>query len=231
MRDLFVYLFWGWCLVSVVILVYRRVGKPSSTSDAHASVDDAVAAAQLPAPSSDVSAAAGPGAVRPRELASLGGPGIAAPSPPPPPPPPPPPARDEADVAPAQDEPEVPSPVAAMAAGVPLSTVDDLATAMAGIQLPCNLAPLMGTGDIDPRELVLTTSDHPPQIVGTSVGDELERLGFEFTPLSETSLLAQRDGAAVELSLFTSATAHDDRGNRRFPTAPDNSVVVQLRLR
>ena len=39
------------------------------------------------------------------------------------------------------------------------------------------LAPLIGGGEANPREIAFFTRDVDPEIVGTELGDEFERLG------------------------------------------------------
>lgn len=52
-----------------------------------------------------------------------------------------------------------------------------LAEALEGISMPCDLAPLIGGGEANPREIAFFTRDVDPEIVGTELGDEFERLG------------------------------------------------------
>lgn len=94
-----------------------------------------------------------------------------------------------------------------------------VAEALAGIALPCELAPLTGTEALpDPRRLVCFTDRAPAESVGAAVGDELERLGFTLRPVSATALVAARSGTELTVTVHPTPEA--------FPTAPPGSVVV-----
>ena len=229
MRSVIVPLYWLWCGVSVFILVRRRMtGKSllggrteSNPSGTDPRSPEAPPFPPLPAdtaPSTDAVASASATATRDREPVAVG-----AASPP----------TTDDGVGPAADARPQPDRSAAAAArlGVPMSTVDSLAEALEGIALPCDLAPLIGSGNFDPRSLVLVTSGVPDEIVGTSVADEMERLGFTLEPLSDRSVLATNDRASVEIAVYGDAETLDEVGTRRFPTAPSDSVVVDIRLR
>ncbi len=215
MRSVIVPLYWLWCGVSVFILVRRRVtgksGREPVALSTRASTEPTAAFPALsvePAPEREPVAAA---------VATAAATSTA------PPPAPPSPVGALADPA--------PSAAAAVRLGVPISTVDSLAEALEGIVLPCDLAPLIGSGEFDRRSLVLVTSGMPDEVVGTALADEMERLGYALEPLSERSILATNERASVEIAVCGDAETVDDAGTRRFPTAPPNAIVVELRLR
>lgn len=209
MRSIIVPLYWLWCGVSVFILVRRRItGK--SGREAVASPTSTSASSSTAQSAAFAAMSVEPATERePVEAGAIAGATVSTAS------------------APAMAT----SPSSAVSLGVPLSTVDSLAEALEGITLPCDLAPLIGSGEFDRRSLVLVTSGMPDEVVGTALADEMERLGYTLQPLTERSILATSDRASVEVAVYADAETVDESGSRRFPTAPPNSIVVDLRLR
>jgi hypothetical protein len=226
MRSFLVPLYWSWCAVSVFILARRRLRRPANeTATTEPAAADENATDQNASDENATEAATATPA--PAELVAVGG--LIDDAQPPPVKLEPAVARALADV----DEPTPPAASeasAAIAGGVPMSTTDSLAEALEGIRLPCDLAPLIGTGDVHPREVVLVTSGHPAEVVGRSLADEFERLGFGLEGVDGTTILARDDRSLIELGLFADTIAGAD-GMRAFPTAPSGSVVARLRLR
>ena len=94
-----------------------------------------------------------------------------------------------------------------------------VASALAGISLPCELAPLTGAGELpDPHRVVFFTDRAPAETVGAALGDELERLGFTLRSVSDTEVVATRGGTELSVRVHP--------GTEGFPTAPPGSVVV-----
>jgi hypothetical protein len=120
---------------------------------------------------------------------------------------------------------------AVLSAALPPSRVGSLAEALEGIRLPETLAPLVGDGDFDPGSLVLFSRDTPAEVVGTAMADELERLGFRVTPLDEQRVLATSADATLQATVHPDSAVRDEMGVPRFPTAPADSVVLEMRLR
>lgn len=107
-----------------------------------------------------------------------------------------------------------------------------VAEVLSGIQMPCDLAPLMGAdGAIDPTHVVFATEGHPPLEVGSSVGDELERIGCRLESLDATTLRADRGADSVEVRIHPDAASAMDGAVPRFPTARAGAVVVEFRVR
>lgn len=106
-----------------------------------------------------------------------------------------------------------------------------VAEALAGIQMPCDLVPLMSAdGSLDPYHVDFVTTGVPAPTVGAALGDELERLGFSLTTTSEIQVVATKPGVQVTVTLVPDAAAVvDDGKNRRYPTVPPGSVVVDFR--
>jgi hypothetical protein len=106
-----------------------------------------------------------------------------------------------------------------------------VADALSGIRLPCDLVPLIGLqATIDPTHVVFAADGHPAHEVGSRVGDELERIGFELTPIDETTLHAVRDSYLIEVRMHPDAASARGPAGLRFPTAAPRSVVVEFRI-
>ena len=58
--------------------------------------------------------------------------------------------------------------------------------------------------------------------VGSSVADELERLGFEIAPVDHNTAKATKDGKSLNMTI---ATAADDKG---YDGINDEAVVVEM---
>jgi hypothetical protein len=105
-----------------------------------------------------------------------------------------------------------------------------LAEAVDGIAMPCDLAPLMGTGTPDPREVSFFTHGHEPVSVGSALSDEFERLGYEITPLDDRSIRAERGPDAVEARLVSTLLTSAEVMGELHPSAPEGALVVELKL-
>lgn len=218
-RDVIPYIFWPWFGISCFILLRRRVSHGSWRPEA---------SAEPPAP-------------------------IEFPPPPPPDPQPQPhdtrpepstlsyevTATDSSEPAPATDPPDElaaePEPTATPVAVMEPVDPDrprsrSLAEAVDGIAMPCDLAPLMGTGAIDPREVSFFTHGHAPASVGSALADELERLGYSITPLDDRSILAERGPDGVEARLMSTELVSEEVMRELHPSAPEGALVVQLKL-
>lgn len=173
-------LFYLWLLVSVVVLVRRRLGRAADRAD---HLDD------LSPPRPDHSLAERPW---PR-------PGEAGP-------------------------PTVPH------VERPVSTDTPLPRLLEGIRLPADLAPLTHLGPAPAGErLVLVTRSAPAAVVAAALADELERLGYEVASLTDTVAVARGERGAVEVEVHPDGATAELDGVRRFPTADEGSVVVELR--
>ncbi len=211
-------LFWAWLLVSVVIIVRRRVTKRAAArtdvdQDLGAPADLDVTDAAEPAPEAApiealAHASAGADPTVPF-MPSVPTSTFAA----------------EASMAPTPspdfDAPEAgatdrPVPRSAPAAGV--------ADALAGIQMPCDLVPLVLDRLANDR-ITLSTTGYPAEAVGTALADEVERLGYALRPMSDHELLATRGSTGLRLTIRP-----PDADGRHFehPTAREDSVVVEI---
>ena len=109
-----------------------------------------------------------------------------------------------------------------------------VADVLSGIQMPCELAPLTGLGPgamNDPGHVVFATEGHRVEEVGALVGDELERIGCELSPITATTMRADRGSDSLEICIHPDPATVTDGAGLRFPTAPPGSVVVEFQVR
>jgi hypothetical protein len=194
-------LFWIWVAVSVVVLVRRRITKRAQRRVAEAQVASVDAEDVVDVPVDDRSAEPAPEPVA--VLAAT------APAPAPPPP---------AAMPVADPIVEARHHRSAPAAGI--------ADALVGIKMPCDLVPLVFDRLATDR-ITLSTVGFPAEIVGTSLADEVERLGYVVRPLSDREVIATR--GVTELRLTINPPGPDGR-HLHHPQARDDSVVVEIVL-
>jgi hypothetical protein len=108
--------------------------------------------------------------------------------------------------------------------------VHSLADAVAGISMPCDLAPLMGAGPLTPREAAFFTTGYPPSTVGAALSDEFEHLGYEITPLDDRSIRAVRGPNAIEARLLGHELTTPEVMRELHPSAPADALVVEMKL-
>jgi hypothetical protein len=99
-----------------------------------------------------------------------------------------------------------------------------------GITMPCELSPVVTTDRIDPYRVVFSTTSAPAEVVGASVGDELERLGFALTSIADNRLLASMDGEDLTVTLHADPSTVTIGETAAYPTMPSGSVVVEFRV-
>lgn len=125
---------------------------------------------------------------------------------------------------PGTDHPTTPPPTATVRA----TTLPEL---LAGITLPHELVPLTQAGvriDLSTHVVVSTTKASAP-VVRDGLTDELERLGYTVEQESMLTLVATGPRGRVTADVHADASAVQDAGTPRFPTAAAGSVVVELR--
>jgi hypothetical protein len=104
-----------------------------------------------------------------------------------------------------------------------------VAEAVAGIQLPCGLAPATTTERFpSPFIARFLTTESDPATVGAGLADELERLGFSLSTSTPTELVARRADAEVRVVLYVNPAAAKRGLDAIFPAAPPGSVGVEL---
>lgn len=112
----------------------------------------------------------------------------------------------------------------------PVPTTATLPELLAGITLPHELVPLT---QIDvPLDLathvVVATEKANADTVATGLTEELERLGYEVQRESMTKLTAAGSRGIVGVEIHPDGASVLDGGIRRFPTAAERMVVVEL---
>jgi len=201
MRDIIPFIFWPWFATSCFVLLRRRVSRGSWKS---MNEKEALEPIEFP--------------------------------PPPPPPSPTPDGSLQADASPAE---RIPSGIeggdlGAVAVRTPVESDQtrsrSLAEAVEGIAMPCELAPLMGSGPLDPREVTFFTTGHAPATIGSALSDELERLGYEITPLDDRSIKAERGPDLVQARMVSSELTSEDVMRDLHPSAPAGALVVEMKL-
>jgi hypothetical protein len=225
-RDIVPFIFWPWFAFSCYVLVKRRIDRkaadqPPEPAPANAPTEEQESSVVERLVAEDRRRAVAPGVSEsvPPEPATPGSSPGRTPS--------------------ATTPPAPPAP--AVGATGALGTIFDaapptgstrrpIAELVSGIDLPCDLTPLVGaerrSGARDTVAFVTRTSDAPT--VGRAIGEELRRLGYDLTPRTETEVTARRGddwlGAAVHAD-----GSKVERGDRpAFPGAGRGGVVVEL---
>lgn len=252
MPGFLVILFWLWLAASIGIYLYRFLTKGSLRSsgpkEPEAEPEDRYAAfeaqlAAMPAPAEpvtteavlpdpgtgfDVFAANDMAPTMPIAEPAMAAPAAGAPLP----------VRDDAPE-PVADEPVMPEPVmptpspeAAMAAP-PMpgdaARARSLAEALEGIEMPAELVPVRGD-DHDPRHMQFFTDTFSPADVGMALADELERLGFAISPISDTAIRVDQTHASVEVSILPDLSSIQAALGERAAVMTPETVVVDFQL-
>ncbi len=118
---------------------------------------------------------------------------------------------------------EVPVPALAHA---PNPTIPQL---LAGIAIPPDLVPITPVGaPASDQSATLISRERPAYEVGTGIADELERLGYQLTPVGDAALLATRGDDILTVEIDPTPNQPDPNGKVRFPTANTSDVVVEF---
>jgi hypothetical protein len=204
-RDIVPLIFWPWLIISVVILIRRSISKRTGLTD------DAAGSEPLPPLTSPL-----PSGPAPSTTGTPTG-GIRAPEPVPGP-------------APDLVVPEGSSIFDAPSDLPPTAPRTPIAEMVRGIQLPCDLTPLVGAErPIGAREsAAFVTRSHDATSVGRAMGEELRRLDYELTTRHATEVVATRGDDWLLVAVHADAGTVE-RGDRpAFPGAGPGSVVVEL---
>lgn len=105
-----------------------------------------------------------------------------------------------------------------------------VAEALRGVDMPCGLSPVIdGSVSIpNPFRVAFLTTTSDAATVGASMGDELERLGYQLTTATATEVLARKPGIELRVVLYP-APAKATRGlDQLFPVAPSGSVGIEF---
>jgi hypothetical protein len=203
--------FWLWLAVSVVVLIGRRVRRASASPVRDAgptptATADAPVPPPAPSPSDPAVAFTGSAPVVPDGIG---------------------PAGTEPDAEPEPAPAVVPPPPPPDGAG----RAADLAGALDGINLPCDLAPLtLGAAELDPDHVDLVTTGVAAREVTEELRRELGRLGYEVTDLGAGEHQATREETSVRFKIHDRPAVSVAADGRGFPTAPPDGLVVELTL-
>ncbi len=105
-----------------------------------------------------------------------------------------------------------------------------VAEALRGVDMPCGLSPVVdGSVSIpNPFRVAFLTTTSDAGVVGATMGDELERLGYQLTTATATEVLARKPGIELRVVLYP-APAKATRGlDPLFPVAPAGSVGIEF---
>jgi hypothetical protein len=200
-------LFWIWVVVSIVVLVRRRIAKRAErevleAAEAAEAADTAASTDVVDTEETEVREA--PVAEPVAAMATAPAPVPAAPLPPP----------------------VDPIPEAVLERPIRTVPAAGVADALVGIRMPCDLVPLV-LDRLATDRITLSTVGHPAEEVGTALADEVERLGYVVRPLSDREVIATR--GATELRLTITPPDFDGR-HLHHPQAREDSVVVEIVL-
>jgi len=101
-----------------------------------------------------------------------------------------------------------------------------IADALLGIRMPCDLVPLV-VDRLSDRRVTLSTVGYPAEVVGTTLADEVERLGYVITPRSDREIDATRGTTSLRLTITPPGV---DGRHHDHPSARDGAVVVAIEL-
>ncbi len=161
-------------------------------------------------------------------------------TPPPPPPPPPigaPGARETSpDAQPIPDAQaaaslgsifDAPAPPPPRPAGSGATTV---AEALAGIEVPCDLVPLVAADNpvIDPMRVPFMTRGVAPTAVAIALRDALVGGGYEFQSTGPMTAIASRGHTTLSVQVHDAPSTVIVGTEKRFPSATIDSVVVEI---
>jgi hypothetical protein len=200
-------LFWIWVIVAVVVLVRRRIARRADRR-----VTDALDAAETPeVPPASVTAPEPVMVTAPvahAAVAAAPAPAKAAPTPPP------------------GFESPVVDPVLTDRHAHRSAPAADIADALVGIRMPCDLVPLV-FDRLATDKITLSTTGVPAEVVGRSLADEVERLGYVVRPMSDREVIATRGVTELRMTI---KSADANGRHHDHPTARDDSVVVEIVL-
>jgi hypothetical protein len=125
-----------------------------------------------------------------------------------------------------------PAPASVTTIARTLATPLTVAQVIAGIEMPCGLVPLT-LSDHDMRydrgqRAHFFTTQSPAAVVGTTLSEELERIGLTVTTIGDNAALAQRGRLAVEVRIHTVGALIDGVASVIFRSAPPDCVVVEF---
>jgi hypothetical protein len=117
-------------------------------------------------------------------------------------------------------------------ADAPATPSLEVADALKGISMPCELAPTsLADERDDPYVAAFVTTGFSARTVAAQVADELERLGYAIHTERENIAVAVRPDAELRVEIVEDAAMARSGGDRRFPYVPNGSVAVVITSR
>lgn len=217
MRDIIPYVFWSWFAISCIVLLRRRITGGSWKAMAEKELETPIEFPPPPPRTASDFDSTDPVAEPTTPQAEAGT--VAEGNP-----------ADVSAVAVATEAAPSPGAVAVAPRDPARHRSRTLAEAVEGIAMPCDLAPLMGTGALDPREVAFFTTGHDAATVGFALSDELERLGFVLTPIDDRTIRAENGPDLVRARLISTALTSEDVMSELHPSAPSDALVVEMKL-
>ncbi len=118
-------------------------------------------------------------------------------------------------------EPPTPEPI-------PAGTGSSVLDLLDGIALPYDLTPTTGCIAEPDRHAIFLSSHGDAEAVGTAFADELARLGYRIEPDGLDQARATRDDQVLMLKISPDAGTRGSGDHRRYPTAGDNDVAIEV---
>jgi len=105
-----------------------------------------------------------------------------------------------------------------------------VAEALRGIDMPAGLSPVVdGSVSIpNPFRVAFLTTTSDAATVGSSLGDELERLGYQLATATATEVLARKPGVELRVVLYPAPDKATRGLDQLFPVAPPGSVGIEF---
>lgn len=112
----------------------------------------------------------------------------------------------------------------------PAVLAPSFARTLAGIRLPCDLAPIAPRGVAASSDTInLLSTSAPLEVVGPAIADELERLGYALDPVSVSRVIARRGADALTLDLVASPGGLQSAGVPLYPEVGPSAVLLVIR--
>lgn len=107
--------------------------------------------------------------------------------------------------------------------------LDRLAALFSGVCLPCELTPLTMSSTLSPDHATFVTVGHTTDEIRQSLEQQFRECGLEEIWHDDLRATLRRGGDAALVTIHPfPGQAHDEDERPRFPTAPDESVVVEF---
>ncbi|RIK05636.1 MAG: hypothetical protein DCC48_10195 [Acidobacteria bacterium] len=107
--------------------------------------------------------------------------------------------------------------------------LDRLARVFSGVCLPCELTPLTMSSALRPDHATFVTVGHTTDEIRQNLEQQFRECGLEEIWHDDLRATLRREGSAALVTIHPfPGQAHDEDERPRFPTAPEESVVVEF---